>query len=293
MDDSFLDELFDQAGFTAGSSQPLSTGYTLDVFVEWENCLVAIDHPATPNSPWSIRTDCGSHSQHRWSLCSQNGEIMQLVVKHNTCIKAFTMQPYCRNCQNRIAWRQPCSTPQNVFYILAVASYEECASFLRPISHGRTPLSSEMAAVYQERKPRLIKNIKTPKTTLKRERIDRLRNDIMRDVVRKSESTTKFDPSLEKALLDSAFFGVDNVDDSGVFHVMIPQDGVCDKPEDLSDEPAAKRKQSSKRKQTDDITGEMTCATIPAWRWASPPVTPPSKKATTTPTRPYPFRKHK
>lgn len=288
MDDSFLDELFDQAGFTSGSSQPLKTGYTLDVFVEWENCLVEIDHPATPNSPWIIRTDCGSHSQHRWSLCSQHGEMMQLVVKHNTCIKAFTMQPYCRNCQNRIAWRQPCSTPQNVFYILAVASYEECASFLKSISHGRTPLSSEMAAVYQERKPRLIKNIKTPKATLKRERIDRLRNDIMRDVIRKSESATKFDPSLEKdfALLDSHFDSFDNFDDDSSLSAFnaLPQESA-DKPE-VSDEPAAK-----KRNQTDDG------AIIPAWRWASQPVTsqpvtPPPKKAT-TPTRLYPFRKHK
>ena len=273
MDDSFLDELFDQAGFTSGSSPPLVPGYTLDVFVEWENCFVEIDNPATPNSPWIIRTDCGSHSQHRWSLCSQHGEIMQLVVKHNTCIKAFTMQPYCRNCQNRIAWRQPCLTPQNVFYILAVASYEECASFLKSISHGRTALSSEMAAVYQQRKPRLIKNIKTPKATLKRERIDQLRNNIMRDVIRKSESATKFDPSLEKDfdLLDSDLFGVDSFDS-------LERDDV--NKSDLSDKLAAKRK------RTDDISG----ATIPAWRWALPPVTPPPKKAT-RPTRPYPFRK--
>ncbi len=134
------------------------------VFVEWANVLVELEYPSDTNSFWTLRTDCGSHSQHRWSAFDAAGqEVMQLVVKHCSCVKALIMQPMCRNCQNRDTWRRPCDTPQNVFFVLPVANDVTAAALLEPMILKRIHLSQEMMQGYQAFKPRVITGMQTPK----------------------------------------------------------------------------------------------------------------------------------
>lgn len=136
----------------------------VNAFVEWDNSLVEIEYPTAKNTSWTCRIDCGSHSQHRWSAFDSSGnEVMQLVVKHCSCVKSLIVQPLCRNCENRATWRRPCETPQNVFYILNVVDDVQAAALLDPLIRNRTYLNQDMIDGYQGFKPRVIMGMKTPK----------------------------------------------------------------------------------------------------------------------------------
>ena len=161
--DAFVDNTIDSA-ICSLTEKDDNDRVCVSVFVEWANVLVEIDYPSDTNSFWTMRSDCGSHSQHRWSSFDGAGqEVMQLVVKHCSCVKALIMQPMCRNCQNRDTWRRQCDTPQNVFFVLAVGDEVEAAALLEPMILKRTHISQELVQSYQAFKPRVISGMKTPK----------------------------------------------------------------------------------------------------------------------------------
>ena len=107
--------------------------YRIIVCLTWRKELVQMTYP-DERPEWVYREDCGSYSQFRWSLrCKNNKDIVQLVVKHNTCLNSLFMQPYCVNCQMRETWHQPCTTPEDVFYALAIQPTNICNDAILPL----------------------------------------------------------------------------------------------------------------------------------------------------------------
>ena len=156
--DAFVGETIDNA---ISSLQQHDDRVCINAFVEWENVLVELEYPKDPL--WVWRQDCGSHSQHRWSAFDGDGEqVMQMVVKHCSCIKALIMQPMCKNCVHRATWRRPCDTPQNVFFVLAIADDVRCAALLEPMIRNRIYIDEDAVSGYQMFKPRPIFGVKTP-----------------------------------------------------------------------------------------------------------------------------------
>lgn len=158
--------------------------HNIKVFIEWNNCLVDMLYPSQ-QSMWKKRDDCGSHSQHRWSIYDDNSkELIQLVVKHNSCEKALGQQVLCLHCKNKVHWRQPCLTPQNIFYILRVnGSAEECQKCIdSSILHCHDVLSDEIRVAYQLSKPRVAWESKVPNAAM-RARLNKLEQDIERMVI--------------------------------------------------------------------------------------------------------------
>ena len=160
--DAFVGDTLDDA--ISSLAEENDDRVRVTVFVEWANVLVELEYPSDANSFWTLRTDCGSHSQHRWSAFDATGqEVMQLVVKHCSCVKALIMQPMCRNCQNRDTWRRPCDTPQNVFFVLPISDEVTAAALLEPMILKRIHLSQELMQGYQAFKPRVILGMQAPK----------------------------------------------------------------------------------------------------------------------------------
>ena len=183
----FLDDLIEKSGILAnvGTSQRhKDTGeYTIDAFCTWENTLVQLTYPSQ-NPEWMKRSDCGSHSQHRWGLYNAElRECLQLVVMHSSCLNAIFVQELCRNCEFRHVWRQPCKTPSNIFYIIPLASVEECAHLLEPFVLSRTKVRAETLQCYEKSIPKPVFNVKKVKSGQeKRKHIDRLEKDIQESV---------------------------------------------------------------------------------------------------------------
>ena len=190
--DSFLNQMIDTSGVLDEleqprlSASPITSPYTIEVFIEWNNCVATMLYPSQ-EPDWHKRVDCGSHSQHRWSIYRKDKELVQLVVKHNSCEKALGFQPYCRHCENKASWRQPCLTPQNVFYILRVAgSTEECqASIENLIQSKRFLTDAGTVSSYQRSKQRVAWDHKHVDSN-KRVRFDKLEKDVERMVVQQN-----------------------------------------------------------------------------------------------------------
>ena len=178
-----------------------ATQYTLNAFAVWCNTLVQIEHPAK-DSRWKVRSDCGSYAQLRWSLFNDDEEVVQLVVKHNTCKKALFNQTTCRSCQNP-KWRQSCGTPENVYYLLPLSDIHVCEAALKPLMSGCICVNDDIAEVYQASKPRAFNCAKQPRGSAhKRRLIDMLRNDITSDLI--GENRTAINDDLLLALDEKA-----------------------------------------------------------------------------------------
>lgn len=183
-----LDDLIEKSGILAnidtdGQHRADMGEYTIDAFVSWEQTLVQIKYPSQ-NPQWMKRTDCGSHSQHRWGLYDDElNECLQLVVMHNSCLKALFVQDLCRNCEFRHVWRQPCKTPSNIFYIVPLSSIEECSARLEPLIYSRTKPGPEALHAYLKSVPKAAWNVKKIKSgPEKRKQLDRLEKEIEQSV---------------------------------------------------------------------------------------------------------------
>jgi hypothetical protein len=113
---------------------------------------------------WTYRDDCGSYHQFRWSLQSKDNEdIVQLVVKHNSCINSLFMQHTCTNCQMRKTWRRPCTTPEDIFYALNVQPKNVCNDAILPLVQRSFSVNSQTMAAYLQSMPRPLYTTKFPK----------------------------------------------------------------------------------------------------------------------------------
>ena len=182
--DGLLDDIIDKSGIlNTPSPRSTSSEYSILAYLSWENNLVELTYPSH-TSQWTKRIDCGSHSQHRWGLYNNDSyEVIQLVVRHSSCLKALFMQPLCRNCEMRHVWRQPCKTPSNIFYILPLSSTEECSALLEPLILSRKGLSQEMANAYAFTLPKAVTYFKVINSSpQKRKQLHRLEQDIEESV---------------------------------------------------------------------------------------------------------------
>ena len=138
--------------------------YRIIVCLTWRKELVQMIYP-DERPEWVYREDCGSYSQFRWSLrCKNNKDIVQLVVKHNTCLNSLFMQPYCVNCQMRETWHQPCTTPEDVFYALVIQPTNICNDAVLPLVQHSYSVNSATIAAYLAHMPRAKYSLtKSPK----------------------------------------------------------------------------------------------------------------------------------
>ena len=181
--DSIVDAAIDHSGIISSTgTNHIDTSRLISCFVEWDNTLAEIALPDS-NSPFLLRKDCGSYSQHRWSFLDGKDEIMQLVLKHNSCLKAIFVQTLCRNCQHRETWRQPCTQPQNIFYILHISGIERCKSLLEPLIHKRVYLSDESIMTYKSSLPKPVLHWK-PINPKAEHRLARLQASVERNMVK-------------------------------------------------------------------------------------------------------------
>jgi len=159
-----LNDLINQSGILNDMHSPVNDiddDYCIDAYLTWEQRLVQITYPSK-NNKWLRRVDCGSYSQFRWSLYDENlDELVQIVVKHSSCLNSVFTQPICKNCEFRHVWHQSCTTPSNVFYIMAVGKYEACGNLLEPLILSRIDISDECIDAYEESKPRPLYKVKS------------------------------------------------------------------------------------------------------------------------------------
>ena len=183
MESVLLDDIIDKSGIL-GNTAAFSSEHSICAFVSWSQEFVEISYPST-GSGWVKRSDCGSHSQHRWGWYDNElYEILQLVVKHSSCLTAMFMQPLCKNCEMRHVWRQPCRTPLNVFYILALGDFETCQSYLEPLIISRKRLNRSFLDQYIRYTPKPVYHAKVVKSTpRKRKQLDKLEKEIESSVV--------------------------------------------------------------------------------------------------------------
>lgn len=181
--ESVLDDIIDKSGIL-DNINGISNERSISAFVSWSQEFVEISYPRAGDA-WVKRSDCGSHSQHRWGLYDNElYEVVQLVVKHSSCLKAMFMQPLCKNCEMRHVWRQPCRTPSNVFFILALTDVETCQSYLEPLIISRKALSPNNIDIYTRYTPKPVFHAKVVKSTpKKRKQLDRLEKDIESSIV--------------------------------------------------------------------------------------------------------------
>ena len=155
---SFLDEIIDKA-LLANQKEP-NNALMISALLEPEGILVEIEYP-DDNDAWMYRTDCGSHSQHRWSLYSKSDEVAQLVCKHNACAKAIFLQRLCRHCSNP-EWRKPCLTPQNIFYIFLLK--QNMYDVIEPLIYKKVSLTDDQLTEYRVKRPRIVNKIRMTTT---------------------------------------------------------------------------------------------------------------------------------
>lgn len=148
------DDIIDHSGIICSAKKNgVDTSRLIRVYVEWDQTIVEIALP-DETSAFRLRDDCGSYSQHRWSMLENSTEVMQLVVKHNSCLKALFMQPLCMNCRHRNVWRQHCKNPKDVFYLLQISDdVHLCDKLLEPLIHKRVYLSTDSVQTYEMSKP--------------------------------------------------------------------------------------------------------------------------------------------
>ena len=198
-----------------------SDDYRIVVFVTWMHKLVEMTYPCETNV-WKYRQDCGSYSQHRWSIQDKrNDDVVQMVVKHNSCLNALHMQPLCRNCVHRAKWRASCSTPENVFYLLAIQPQNECNDAIFSLVHQIYPIDSEGIASYLKSMPHPVFRIKIRKQN------DKTQASILKNLAKIRKYVYELN---QQAKLDH----IKNIQDQEVFAVQNAQNGQIDVADPLS-----------------------------------------------------------
>ena len=96
--------------------------------------LVRVRFPMDANG-WLYRIDLGGTSQHRWD----HSGILNMVVRHSTCMKAVLPRTICRNCNMREYWRVKCGDPDDTFFIMCehTVSLESATQILRHVQIGQ------------------------------------------------------------------------------------------------------------------------------------------------------------
>ena len=92
---------------------------------------------------WLYRIDIGGTSQHRWD----HSGILNMVVRHSTCMKAVLPRSICRNCNMKEYWRVKCGDPDDTFFIMCehTVSLDAATQILRHSVSLLSPLLSESA----------------------------------------------------------------------------------------------------------------------------------------------------
>ena len=176
---NILDDIIDKSGIIDDVSL-----YTIEAYVSWTDTVVEITYPSK-NPAWLKRSDCGSHSQHRWGLYNdQLQECVQAVVMHNSCLKAtFNKEEICRNCEFRNVWRKTCTTPENIFYIIALSDVKECENLFNPLIISHKQVASEDLDSYNKTVPKGAFQVKQVRSNQKkRMQINRLEKNIEESV---------------------------------------------------------------------------------------------------------------
>lgn len=188
-----VDDLINQSGILddmQARPNKIDDDYCIEVYLTWEQRLVQITYPSK-NKNWLRRVDCGSYSQFRWSLYDENlDELVQIVVKHNSCLHSIFAQPICKNCEFRHVWHQSCSTPSNVFYIMALGEYEACGKLLEPFILSRIDISDACIDAYERSKPRPLYKVKTGSCQKNKKLLD-LEKGIEQSVYRANQQRRK------------------------------------------------------------------------------------------------------
>lgn len=267
--ESLLDDIIDKSGILDAS---LSSDRSISAFVMWSQEFVEISYPMN-GSNWIKRSDCGSHSQHRWSLYDNElYEVAQLVVKHNSCLKAMFMQPLCRNCEMRHIWRQPCRTPSNVFYILALNDTKICQAYLDPLIISRKTLDRDSLIAYIKHAPKPVYNAKVVKSTLKkRKQIDRLEKEIEHSILVTNRKTLQTRDDFNNILCDDHHEQQDLIQQEQLnFKTFLEQ-------QQYEEQQTVEHTISPKRRRAENIqpSNEQADKIIPAFVFAYLPVLPP------------------
>ena len=109
--------------------------------------LVRVRFPTDANG-WFYRIDLGGTSQHRWD----HSGILNMVVRHSTCMKAVLPRSICRNCNMREYWRVKCGDPDDTFFIMCehTVSLEVATQILRHVQIGQPiPISDADIQLYE------------------------------------------------------------------------------------------------------------------------------------------------
>ena len=142
---------------------PPNSNLRVMVFLVWRGQFAEMDYP-DENDAFIYRADCGSYHQFRWSLRGKNNkDVVQLVVKHNSCIKSVSRKLPCENCKMRDKWHQSCTTPEDVFYALDIQPHDVCDDAISPHIRRTFSVNPQIAAAYLQSKPRPVLTKKFPK----------------------------------------------------------------------------------------------------------------------------------
>lgn len=138
--------------------------------------LVRVRFPTDANG-WLYRIDLGGTSQHRWD----HSGILNMVVRHSTCMKAVLPRSVCRNCNMKEYWRVKCGDPDDTFFIMCehAASIDAATQILRHVQIGQPiPISDADIQLYENAQVSLF-NVSPRKRPIdlddKRRRMETLR----------------------------------------------------------------------------------------------------------------------
>ena len=132
------------------------------------------------------------------------------------------MQPYCTNCQMRETWRQPCTTPEDVFYALNVQPHNICNDAILPLVQRSYSVNSETIAAYLQNMPRPLYTTKTPKQN---ERTKKKMLELKAKIkTRVYEQNRKADADAVKSMQDREQLALDAMQ-SGALETMIALHG--------------------------------------------------------------------
>ena len=109
--------------------------------------LVRVRFPTDSNG-WLYRVDLGGTSQHRWD----HSGILNMVVRHSTCMKAVLPRSICRNCNMKEYWRVKCGDHDDTFFIMCehTVSLEAATQILRHVQIGQAiPITDADIHLYE------------------------------------------------------------------------------------------------------------------------------------------------
>lgn len=218
MDSDWFDEVIEYSGLFLQQK----ASKDIEAYLEYEECMVVISYPDA-KGVWVKRDDRGSHSQLRWSLYDDNqNEIVQLVVKHNSCLRALILRPLCRTCERRKVWKLSCETPENIFYILSlVDDVSHLKKLLEPLIKSRRYIKEDIIARFRTSIPKPALIAKMPKKTERRRKSnEKLERSIEQDVINGNANANTFsnilsaenDTDLEKTPKRKMKIADDNTD---------------------------------------------------------------------------------